>query len=178
MRTDWHRIPGIDRGVADGDQITLGDLTAQVMETPGHTSGHVCYYFQENNVLMSGDTLFSCGCGRLLEGTPEQMLNSLKKLDMAISDDAYVACAHEYTEKNLKLATQVDPHNETLQQRAEAVLQLRSESKPSVPTLFGTERNTNPFLRANAHEIRDSLGMHNNSELEVFAHLRSMRDVL
>jgi len=144
---DAHRLPKLDQAVREGDLITFGSTQAVVIEVPGHTIGHVAYFFPKGNVLLCGDTLFSVGCGRLLEGTAEQMFSSLKKLS-ALPDDTLVACGHEYTQSNIQFALTVEPENMELQMRALEVMQLRSAGRPSVPSMLAQERATNPFLRA------------------------------
>ena len=144
---DAHRLPKLDQAVSEGDLVTFGSTQAVVIETPGHTHGHVAYFLPKGNVLLCGDTLFSVGCGRLLEGTAAEMFASLKKLS-ALPDDTLVACGHEYTASNIRFALTVEPENMELQMRALEVMQLRSAGRPSVPSMLAQERATNPFLRA------------------------------
>ncbi|MCB9988781.1 MAG: hydroxyacylglutathione hydrolase [Rhodospirillales bacterium] len=144
---DAHRIPGIDRKVSDGDSVAIGAASTTVMGTPGHTSGHICYHFADNKALFCGDTLFSMGCGRLFEGTPEQMWNSLSKI-MGLPDDTMVYCAHEYTEDNGTFGLMIEPDNKDLQARMAEVRTLRAQNKPTIPVTLATEKKTNIFLRA------------------------------
>lgn len=148
---DAHRLPKLDRTVAEGDEVALGESRARVIETPGHTVGHIAFYFAggggRSGVLLSGDTLFSVGCGRLFEGNAEQMFASMKKLS-ALPDDTLVACGHEYTESNIRFALTVEPDNTALHARALEVKQLRAAGRPSVPSLLAQERAVNPYLRA------------------------------
>ncbi len=150
-RADAHRLPRLDKTVGEGDTVRFGATEAVVIETPGHTRGHIAYYFAEGGVLLCGDTLFSVGCGRLLEGTAEEMFASLRKLS-ALPDDTRVACGHEYTESNIRFALSVEPENGALQARAREVAQLRALGRPSVPSLLAQERAVNPFLRAASAE--------------------------
>ena len=137
------RIPGMDVGLAERDRFQLGDAEAEVFETPGHTSGHISYWFAEPKALFCADTLFSLGCGRLLEGTPAQMWRSLSKF-APLPDDARVYCAHEYTQANARFALSVDPDNPALQARAAEVDRLRAAGQPTVPSTLGAERAANP----------------------------------
>lgn len=144
---DAHRIPHLDVSVRDGDSFRLGESVARILETPGHTSGHITYWFEADRLLFCGDTLFALGCGRLLEGTPETMWASLQKL-LALPDDARVCCGHEYTQSNARFALTVEPENEALRRRAREVDALRARGEATVPSPLGLERATNPFLRA------------------------------
>lgn len=146
-RADRHRLPRLDREIAEGDRIEIGRAVAHVIETPGHTIGHVSYHLPEAALLLSGDTLFSLGCGRLLEGTPAQMFESLRRL-AALPDATQVACGHEYTAANARYARHVDPENAALARRAEAVERARAAGRPTLPASLGDEKQTNPFLRA------------------------------
>jgi hydroxyacylglutathione hydrolase len=144
---DAHRLPKLDIAVAEGDEMKFGATAAVVIATPGHTTGHIAYFFPKGAVLLCGDTLFSVGCGKLLEGTAEQMFASLRKLS-ALPDETLVACGHEYTESNVRFALTVEPDNVALFARALEVKQLRSAGQPTVPSMLAQERATNPFLRA------------------------------
>jgi hydroxyacylglutathione hydrolase len=144
---DAHRLPKLDIAVREGDLVPFGATEARVLEVPGHTRGHIAYFFANGAVLLAGDTLFSVGCGKLLEGTAEEMFGSLKKLS-ALPDHTLVACGHEYTENNVRFALTVEPENLALHARALEVMQLRSAGQPTVPSILAQERATNPFLRA------------------------------
>lgn len=144
---DRHRLPPLDRELAPGDTVSVGDSAATVLATPGHTSGHIAYHFSEARVLACGDTLFSLGCGRVFEGTMAEMFDSLRRL-AALPDDTLVLCGHEYTEANARFARHVDPANAALAARAEEVRRLRAEGRPTLPVPLGLEKATNPFLRA------------------------------
>ena len=144
---DRHRLPKLDQAVAEGNEVRLGDSQARVIDTPGHTVGHIAFFFPEGGVLACGDTLFSLGCGRLLEGTAADMYGSLRKL-AALPADTLVCCGHEYTQSNARFALHVDPDNPALQARAEEVDRLRADGQPTVPSRMGEELDTNPFLRA------------------------------
>lgn len=158
---DVGRLPKLDQAVREGDQVTLGAVQAEVIDTPGHTRGHIAYHFADGGVLLCGDTLFSLGCGRLLEGTPAEMFASLKKL-AALPAETQVCCGHEYTEANARFAITVEPNNPDLQARAAEVKRLRAAGQPTVPSTIGSERAANPFLRA--------------KDVATFADLRSRKD--
>ncbi len=144
---DAHRLPRLDRGVVEGDVIAMGRCKAQVLETPGHTLGHVVYYFGTGNAVMTGDTLFSLGCGRLMEGTAAQMFVSLQKI-AALPPETRICCGHEYTQSNARFALSIAPENPSLRERAEQVQALRTTGKPTLPSLLRDELKANPFLRA------------------------------
>lgn len=172
---DAARIPGIDEGVEEGDRFMLGSHPVEVLETPGHTKGHVVYHLPEDGVAFVGDTLFALGCGRLFEGSPEQMWGSLRKI-LALPDDTRVYCAHEYTAANAKFALTVEPGNERLVERAREVERLRAAGRPTVPTTVGLERATNPFLRPTSENLRATLGLEGAGDVEVFARTRALKD--
>ncbi len=146
-RADAHRLPKLDQAVGEGDTVRLGDSVARVIETPGHTLGHVSYVFDDGAVLACGDTLFSLGCGRLWEGTAADMFASLRKL-AALPPDTLVCCGHEYTLANARFARHVDPGNAALAAYAERVAAWRDAGRPSLPSLLADELACNPFLRA------------------------------
>jgi hydroxyacylglutathione hydrolase len=161
--------------VQQGDQISLPflPLTLDVIDVPGHTLGHVAYYGAK--LLFCGDTLFSAGCGRLFEGTPAQMLESLNKL-AALPADTALYCTHEYTEHNLKFARQLDPVNKALLARQIQVSSLRQQALPSLPSTLAIERDTNPFLRCETPAIQQAAGIHEANPLAVFSAIREMRN--
>ncbi|MDR3536014.1 MAG: hydroxyacylglutathione hydrolase [Acetobacteraceae bacterium] len=144
---DAHRLPKLDQAVREGDTVKLGNASAQVIETPGHTRGQINFFFPDGEILLSGDTLFSLGCGRLIEGTPAEMFASLRKL-AALPPGTKVCCGHEYTESNARFALSIDPDNTALQARAAEVKALRAAGKPTVPSLLSDELAANPFLLA------------------------------
>lgn len=170
------KIPGIDKQVAGGDSFTFGKGTVEVIDTPGHTSGHISYFFRDDHVAFTGDTLFALGCGRLFEEKPPVMLESLKKL-IALPLDTRIFCGHEYTQNNARFALTVDPTNAALKARAAEIDALRAEGKPTLPTTLSVEMATNPFLRWHDPAIRRNLGMEKASDEEVFAEIRKRKDV-
>ncbi|XP_047336743.1 hydroxyacylglutathione hydrolase 2, mitochondrial-like isoform X2 [Impatiens glandulifera] len=155
-REDKDRIPGIDIVVNEGDKWMFAGHEVLIFETPGHTRGHISFYFPKSLAIFTGDTLFSLSCGKLFEGTPEQMLSSLKKI-MALPDQTSIYCGHEYTLSNAKFALSIEPKNEALQSYAAQVTQLRNKGLPTVPSTLKKEKLCNPFLRTSSMEIRQSL---------------------
>ncbi len=174
-RAEATRIPGIDRKVGDGDIVTLGATTAQVFDTPGHTLGHIIYYFAEDGAAFVGDTIFAMGCGRLFEGTPAQMWHSLQKIT-ALPAETKLYCAHEYTKANAAFARSVDPENAALQKRSADVEALRARNTPTVPTTLALELATNPFLRAGDIALQKTVGLEGASPVDVFAKTRALKD--
>ena len=146
-RADAHRLPKLDIALAEGDTVSLGAATAQVFETPGHTRGHISFFFPDGNVLLCGDTLFSLGCGRLLEGNAAEMFSSLAKLAV-LGPDVLVCCGHEYTASNARFALHADPANPALAAYAAQVTAWRDAGTPSLPSRMADELAANPFLRA------------------------------
>ena len=168
-------IPEVDHTVHEGDTVSVGNLTAKVLETPGHTLGHITYWFPEEHVAFVGDTLFSIGCGRLLEGTPEMMWKSLKKL-RDLPNETEIYCGHEYTRSNIKFALSIDAHNPVLEARAAQVQQLLEEGTPTIPVTIGDEKLANPFLRADVADLAVDIGMAGKPPVEVFAEIRGRKD--
>jgi len=150
-RADQHRLPSLDRALADHDRVEFADVAGEVLETPGHTVGHISFYFAAENALFCGDTLFSLGCGKLLEGTAAQMFASLARFK-ALPPDTLIYCGHEYTAANGRFAQTLDPENQALAARIAAVTELRAAGLPTLPALLGDELDANPFLRADTVE--------------------------
>ena len=159
---DRHRLPKLDQAVVENDQVQLGESAARVIDTPGHTVGHIAFFFPDGAVLACGDTLFSLGCGRLLEGTAAAMWGSLRKL-AALPAETQVCCGHEYTQSNARFALHVDPDNAALQARAAEVDRLRAAGQATVPSRIGEELEANPFLRA--------------PDVETLAKIRGQKDI-
>lgn len=175
-RAEAAKIPGIDRMVTGGDTIRFGGGMIDVIDTPGHTSGHVSYFFRDDRVAFTGDTLFSLGCGRLFEEKPPVMLESLRKLT-ALPLETTIYCGHEYTQSNARFALGIDPTNAALRKRAEEIDRLRAAGRPTLPTTLAAEMATNPFLRWHDPAIRRNLDMENATDAEVFAEIRKRKDV-
>ncbi|MFP4097560.1 MAG: hydroxyacylglutathione hydrolase [Alphaproteobacteria bacterium] len=146
-----HKIAVADGTLKDQDVFSFGAQRVRALSTPGHSVGSMCYYFEDSGVVFTGDTLFSLGCGRVFEGTPEQMYHSLQKLK-ALPDDTLVYCAHEYTRGAAGFCLSVDSHNQALLERIEQVKVLRENGLPSLPSTIGLEKKTNVFLRAKSAE--------------------------
>lgn len=161
-RAEQAKIGTIDMGLADGDHYDFNGHMARIIETPGHTAGHIAFWFEAEKALFCGDTLFSLGCGRIFEGTAEQMWTSLQKL-AALPDDTRIYCGHEYTEANGRFALTIEPDNTALLNRMDEVHTLRAANQPTLPALMGMEKQTNPFLRAGSAER--------------FAEIRRMKDL-
>tara|TARA_Y100000766_G_scaffold269402_1_gene266354 strand:- start:2241 stop:3113 length:873 start_codon:yes stop_codon:yes gene_type:complete len=172
---DAERIPGIEVKVSDGDLYEFGSLQAKVFEVPGHTTGHIAYYFESECIAFVGDTLFALGCGRLFEGTPEMMWTSLQKL-MALPDETVVYCGHEYTQANAQFALSVEPGNESLVARSKEIDDLRAQGLPTVPTTIGLERATNPFVRPMSENLQSTIGLNGADLVAVFAETRNRKD--
>src|SRR4051794_36509596 len=162
-------------GTANGDVMKVGDLLARVLETPGHTLEHISYVFDSEKALFAADTLFSIGCGRVIEGTHSIMWDSLLKL-RALPDDFRLYCGHEYTAANIKFALSVDPDNPALKARAEEVTKLRAANKPTLPALLGDEKKANVFLRADEPQMAANLHRKGADPAEVFGELRERKN--
>ncbi len=180
-RADADRIPGLDHPVGTGDRVDLGGgEIAQVFDVPGHTRGHIAYHFAESRALFCGDTLFALGCGRLFEGTPDQMWRALC-LFRDLPPETLVYCAHEYTEANLRFALTIEADNPALQARAGEIARTRAAGQPTVPSTIGLEAATNPFLRADQASVAAAVGLpapHSAAEaVAVFAEVRRRKDV-
>ena len=169
------RIPGIDKRVSEGDCFSFGGHQLCVLETPGHTAGHVAYWLADDNIVFVGDTMFSLGCGRLLEGDGATMWQSLQKL-MALPKETLIYCGHEYSKSNAAFALTVEPNNVLLQQRAEEIRQLRESNLPTLPVALAAELAQNPFLRPESPEIQERLGMVGHPLATIFSELRRLKD--
>ena len=178
------RLPVCDHRLAEGDTVQLRDfgLTLTVLDVPGHTAGHIAYHGRADDgtaLLFCGDTLFAAGCGRLFEGTPQQMLDSLNKF-AALPEDTLVCCAHEYTLSNLRWAMEVEPDNAVLKERWDTATRLREDGRPTLPSNMALEMASNPFLRSSVTQVARSAaeyaGRALSSEVEVFASLREWKN--
>jgi len=174
-RAEAQRIAHVDETVGEGDAVKLGALQGRVIETPGHTAGHVSYFFSADKVAFVGDTLFSIGCGRVIEGNPEMMWQSLLKL-RALPDDTQFYCGHEYTDANIRFAKTIEPHNKALETRAAEVKGLLAAGKPTIPATIGAEKAENPFLRADVAAVAQSVGLAGSPAWKVFAEIRERKN--
>ena len=168
-------IPAIDVEVSEGDSVAVGNSNALVIETPGHTRGHISYLFPDDGIVFVGDTLFSVGCGRILEGTPEMMWQSLVKI-RNLPADTQLYCGHEYTAANVHFALSIEPKNSALRARAEEVVRLIEKKRPTIPTTIQQEKSYNPFLRADLHSVAGAINMEGANPESVFATIRARKD--
>ena len=169
------KIPMVDETVREGDKVSVGNLTANVIETPGHTSGHITYWFHGDKIAFAGDTLFSIGCGRVIEGTPEMMWASLKKL-RDLPGDTKVYCGHEYTLANIKFARTIEPDNKALTTRAAEAEKQIADGKWTIPTTIDEEKAANVFLRADVPAVAAAVGLAGKPAAEVFAEVRARKN--
>ena len=173
-KKDRERIPGIDIEISDGDFWSFKEHTAQIIEIPGHTSGHIAFFFKSLNAVFTGDTLFSLGCGRLFEGTPTMMWNSLKKL-RALPDQTKIYCGHEYTLSNGKFINSIYP-SEDMRLKIESLVELNEKNLPSIPSTIADEKKMNIFLKADDINLIKNLGLQGKSPEEVFGYIRELKD--
>ena len=174
-KAEQPKIPGIDTAVGEGDAFRLGASQVQVIETPGHTSGHITFHIPAASVAFVGDTLFALGCGRVIEGTMEMMWSSLAKL-AALPGNTAIYCGHEYTLANAKFALTIEPENAALVARAAEVEAMRKAGKATLPTRIDLELETNPFLRVKSAAIRKRLGLETAADWQVFAEVRNRKN--
>jgi hydroxyacylglutathione hydrolase len=169
------KIPGVDETVREGDKVKVGNLTGNVIETPGHTLGHIAFWFHADKLAFVGDTLFSIGCGRVIEGTMDQMWGSMLKL-RDLPDDTQIYCGHEYTAVNIKFALSIDKDNQVLAARDAQVQQQLAEGEPTIPVTIGDEKLANPFLRADVADLACDIGMAGKPAAQVFAEIRARKN--
>lgn len=174
-KADTHRLPPLDHAVSEGEQFNLGSLNVDVLDVSGHTVGHIAFHVRDAKIAFTADSLMALGCGRLFEGTPAQMWDSMQKL-RALPGDTVICSGHEYTTSNAAFARSVDPDNTDLIARAENIAQARARNEPTVPSLLSLEIATNPFLRPDDPAIRATLGMKTASDADVFAEIRKRKD--
>jgi hydroxyacylglutathione hydrolase len=174
-RNEAARIPDVDATVGEGDIASVGALAGRVIETPGHTAGHISYFFDADRLAFVGDTLFSIGCGRVIEGTPEMMWASLLKL-RALPDDTEIYCGHEYTEANIRFALTIEPNNPDLRARAEEAKRQVAAGQPTIPTTIGAEKRANVFLRADVPAVAAAVGLAGRPAAQVFAEVRERKN--
>jgi len=172
---DKHRIPGIDIALNDNEKWNFGDLVVKILHIPGHTLGHICFFFEKNKLAFTGDTLFSLGCGRIFEGSHKQMLVSLNKIKK-LPKDTKIYCGHEYTYKNAEFCMKYDSGNINLKKKFETVKKLRSQNLPTIPTSLEEELNSNIFLRCDQNELKTKLNMQNQDDYKVFKKVRDLKD--
>jgi hydroxyacylglutathione hydrolase len=172
---DAHRLPPLTRALSEGDTVQVGPELGQVIDVSGHTVGHIAFHFPDSRYAFTADSLMAGGCGRLFEGTPAQMWDSLSKL-AALPPETLICSGHEYTASNLRFAATIEPENEALQARIARVATARAENRATVPSRLSGELATNPFLRANLPHITGHLGMADAAPAAVFAEIRARKD--
>jgi len=172
---DKHRIPGIDINLKDNDKWKFGNSSIKIIHIPGHTLGHICFFFENEKIAFTGDTLFSLGCGRIFEGDHKQMLNSLNKLKK-LPKETKIYCGHEYTYKNAEFCIKYDSDNINLKKKFEEVKKLISKNKPTVPSNLDDELKSNIFLRCNKNDLKIKLNMENQEDFKVFRKVRDLKD--
>jgi hydroxyacylglutathione hydrolase len=168
-------IPEVDENVRENDRVLVGGIEARVIETPGHTAGHISYFFPDDKIAFVGDTLFSIGCGRIIEGDARMMWDSLLKL-RALPDETRIFCGHEYTAANIRFAKTIEPGNRALLAREREVADLLAGRKPTIPSTMGEEKAANPFLRADIPEVATSVSLAGEPAWQVFAEIRERKN--
>ena len=172
---DKHRIPGIDITLKDNEKWTFGNSLVKILHIPGHTLGHICFFFEKEKIAFTGDTLFSLGCGKIFEGTHKQMLSSLNKIKK-LPKNTKIYCGHEYTLKNAKFCMKYDKNNINLEKHFEKIKVLRSKNIPTIPSTLEDELKSNIFLRCDQNDLKIKLNMKNQEDLKVFTKVRDLKD--
>ena len=175
FENDKNRIPGIDKPLKDNQEFKIGNLNFKTIFVPGHTSGHIAFYLEKEKVVFTGDTLFSLGCGRVFEGTCQQMLNSLNKIKN-LPEDTKIYCGHEYTKSNLGFCLKFNPNNKYLKDKERVIEEKINDGKPTIPSTIKDETQMNIFLRYDDSDVKDALNLQNASDLEIFTKLRDLKD--
>jgi len=176
FRGDKHRIPGIDIMLDNNQKWTFGNSKVKILHIPGHTLGHICFFFEKEKIAFTGDTLFSLGCGKIFEGDHKQMLASLNKIK-ELPQDTKIYCGHEYTYKNAEFCIKYDKDNINLKKKFELIKKLRSKNLPTIPTILEDELNSNIFLRCDQNDLKIKLNMKNQEDFKVFGKVRDLKDV-
>jgi len=175
FKGDKHRIPGIDITVKDNESWNFGNSTVKIFHIPGHTLGHICFFFEKEKIVFTGDTLFSLGCGRIFEGDAKQMFDSLSKIKN-LPKNTKIYCGHEYTYKNAEFCMKYDNNNTYLKKKFEEIKKLRIKNLPTIPSSLEEELKSNIFLRCDKKELKAKLNMKNQEDLEVFKKVRDLKD--
>ncbi len=172
---DKHRIPGIDIMLEDNAKWTFGESSVKILHIPGHTLGHICFFFENEKIAFTGDTLFSLGCGRIFEGDHKQMLTSLNKIKK-LPKNTKIYCGHEYSYKNAEFCMKYDNDNIDLKKKFEKIKQLRSNNLPTLPTDLEDELKSNIFLKCDQNDLKTKLNMKNQDDYKVFRKVRDLKD--
>tara|TARA_B100001175_G_C19467948_1_gene620171 strand:+ start:777 stop:1538 length:762 start_codon:yes stop_codon:yes gene_type:complete len=172
---DKHRIPGINITLNDGEKFNFGKSIVKIIHIPGHTSGHICFFFEKEKIAFTGDTLFSLGCGRIFEGDHKQMLSSLNKIKK-LPAKTKIYCGHEYTLKNAEFCMKYDANNMDLINHFKKVSELRLKNLPTVPSTLEEELKSNIFLRCDQNDLKIKLNMENGDDYKVFKKVRDLKD--
>ena len=175
FKDDQHRIPGIDIMLKNDEIWTFGSSKVKIIHIPGHTLGHICFFFEKEKIAFTGDTLFSLGCGRIFEGSHKQMLESLNKIKN-LPKNTKIYCGHEYTYKNAEFCIEHDKDNINLQEKFKIIKKLRTENLPTIPTTLEEELKSNIFLRCDQNDLKIKLNMKNREDIEVFTKVRDLKD--
>ena len=172
---DRHRIPGIDVVVKENEEWFFGKSIVKILHIPGHTLGHICFFFEKEKIAFTGDTLFSLGCGKIFEGNHKQMLTSLNKIKN-LPKETKIYCGHEYSYKNAEFCIKYDEDNINLKKQFERIKKLRSDNLPTIPTYLEDELNSNIFLRCDQNDLKIKLNMKNQEDFKVFRKVRDLKD--
>ena len=175
FKGDKHRIPGIDISLENDENWNFGNTEAKIIHIPGHSLGHICFFFEKEKIAFTGDTLFSLGCGRIFEGDHKQMLESLNKIKK-LPKNTKIYCCHEYTYKNAEFCLKYDSDNTDLKNKFEKIKKLRSNNLPTIPTTLEEELNSNIFLRCDQNDLKIKLNMKNQEDFKVFKKVRDLKD--
>ena len=172
---DAHRLPRLDLAVKEGDLLTVAGQPVHILDVSGHTVGHIAFHMPDAGYAFTADSLMALGCGRLFEGTPAMMWDSMQKL-RALPDETLVCSGHEYTASNARFALSIDPDNPDLILRAKGIAAARAAGQPTVPSTLAEEKRTNPFLRADLPELKAAISMVEASDVDVFTEVRARKD--
>tara|TARA_Y100000590_G_scaffold302373_1_gene340874 strand:- start:83 stop:844 length:762 start_codon:yes stop_codon:yes gene_type:complete len=175
FKGDKHRIPGIDITLENNEKWAFGNSTVKILHIPGHTLGHICFFFEKEKIAFTGDTLFSLGCGRIFEGDHKQMLNSLNIIKK-LPEETKIYCGHEYTYKNAEFCIKYDSDNLNLKNYFEKIKKLRAKNLPTIPTSLKEELKSNIFLRCDQNDMKIKLNMKNEEDIKVFRKVRDLKD--
>tara|TARA_B100000029_G_scaffold429452_1_gene439846 strand:- start:334 stop:1095 length:762 start_codon:yes stop_codon:yes gene_type:complete len=175
FKGDKHRIPGIDIALGDSEEWSFGNSIVKILHIPGHTLGHICFFFEKERIAFTGDTLFSLGCGRIFEGSHKQMLNSLNIIKK-FPEETKIYCGHEYTYKNAEFCIKYDSNNLNLKNHFKRIKKLRAQNLPTVPTSLKEELKSNIFLRCDQNDLKIKLNMKNEEDIKVFRKVRDLKD--